>query len=305
MDMPWKRGQRLHLVPPDEACPEAAEVYSQMRAALGVPSIDKLHQAYAVFPSFLQAHWERVQKVVGSEAFFRCADRLGADAYTRVHSYLKVHDIRSELKAAQLSEGARHEVRQCVDLFHRSSTYSLLLCSWQKRAFEGPVGSESSEQQPAAPIRVGHLPIIMREDAMAATTKKTLEDIRRGLDAPALDIFYVALARWPDLLCDFWKKMQAEMQSPMFDHCRQTIREHAEELCDELPGPLELTTVQLLELMDENEIGSMVRITDAFEKSLSALVLNVAWTRIGLEGGNGTSKANKQSSEEPTKPSAA
>jgi hypothetical protein len=284
---------------------EAAEIYSQMQSALGLPFVDKLHQAYAVFPQFLKAHWERAQKVVESEAFFRCADRLGADAYTRVHSYLKVPDIRSELMAANLSEGARQEVCRCVELFHRSSTYSLLLCSWQKRAFEGPVGSEQIELTRADSIEPAHMPMIMRDDAMSATTKKTLEEIRKGMGAPALDVFYTAMARWPDLLCDFWKRMQVEMQSPMFDHCKQTILEHAEELCEELPGPLELTTVQLLDVLEDGEIGSMVRITDAFEKCLSALVLNVAWTRIGIEGGNSVSKAKRIPNEEPTAPSAA
>lgn len=303
--MPWKRGQRLRLVPPKEACIEAAEIYSQMQSALGLPFVDKLHQAYAVFPEFLKAHWERAQKIVASEAFFQCADRLGADAYTRVHSYLKVPDIRSELVAAKFSEGAQQEVRDCIELFHRSSTYSLLLCSWQKRAFEGPVGSEEIDKEAAEPVEPARMPMIIRDDAMSATTKKTLEEIRKGVSSPALDIFYVAMARWPDLLCDFWKRMQVEMQSPMFDHCKQTILEHAEELCEELPGPMELTTVQLLDVLDEGEIGSMVRITDAFEKSLSALVLNVAWTRIGIEGGNTGLKAKKIPNEEPTAPNAA
>lgn len=297
--MPWKRGQRLHLVTPEEACEEAAQVYSEMKDALGIPYIDKLHQAYAVFPKFLQAHWERVKKIVASKAFFSCADRLGADAYTRVHSYLKVSDICSELTEAQLSAASREEVSACIDLFHRASTYSLLICAWQRRAFEGPVGSRTSEAASVAPPKVGHLPIIMHDDAMPKETKKKLEEIRKGLDAPALDVFYTAMARWPDLLCDFWKRMQTEMQSPMFDHCKQAIREHAEELCDELPGPMELTTVQLLETLDESEISSMVRITEAFEKSLSALVINVAWTRVGLEGGNLSKKPKKQP-EEPT-----
>jgi hypothetical protein len=283
--MPWKRGHRLHLVAPEDAGAEVAEVYAEMEGALGVPVVDKLHQAYAVFPDFLKAHWEQARKVVVSKQFFSCADRLGADAYTRAHSYMMVPNIRAELAAAKVSDAACEEIRQSVNLFHRRSTYSLLLCSWQRRAFEGPVGSRAAIEVPT-PAKDRQVPMMMRDDSMPVSTKKLLEEIRRKCEEPSLDAFYFAMARWPDLLRNFWNGVHGEMASPMYDHSKQAIREYSEQLCDELPGPLELTTVQLLETMEEAEIGSMVRITEAFERSFSALVLNAAWTRIGLEGGN-------------------
>jgi hypothetical protein len=207
---------------------------------------------------------------------------------------MKVPNIRAELAEANVSDAACEEIIQRVDLFHRRSTYSLLLCSWQRRAFEGPVGN-------GAPIEVSKpeidrtTPMIMREDLMSPTTKKLLEEIRRKCEEPSLDAFYIAIARWQDLLQNFWKNVNVEMASPMYDHSKQAIREYSEQLCDELPGPYELTTVQLLDLMEEAEIGSMVRITEAFERSYSSLVLNVAWTKIGLEGGNMGNRTRKSS----------
>jgi hypothetical protein len=301
--MPWKRGQRLHLVAPEDACLETAEVYAEMQAALGIPHIDKLHQAYGVHPEFLKAHWNEAQKIVGSEQFFSCADRLAADAYTRAHSYLSVPDLDGELEAVKVSAASREEIRQCLDLFHRRSTYSMLLCAWQRRAFDGPVGEGAAIEREA--IRKDpHLPIIMRSDSMPPTTKKTLEEVRKRNEDPALDDFYFAISRWPDLLQDFWRGIQKEMASPMYSNCKQEVRAYAAELCGELPGPLELTTVQLLEVMDEAEIGSMVRITEAFERSYSTLVLNVAWTKIGIEGGNSARRSRRNLIEEPTSQSA-
>jgi hypothetical protein len=297
--MPWKRGHRLHLVAPEGAGVEVAEVYAEMEGALGVPLIDKLHQAYGMFPAFLKSHWEQAQKVVASKQFFSCADRLGADAYTRIHSYMMVPDIRAELAEAKVSDAAREEISETVNLFHRRSTYSLLLCSWQRRAFEGPVGSRPAIEM-QKPVQDSQVPMIMRDDSMPPLTKKLLEEIRRKCEEPALDAFYIAMARWPDLLRNFWRGVQGEMASPMYDHSKQAIREYSEQLCDELPGPFELTTVQLLEVMDEAEIGSMVRITEAFERSYSALVLNAAWTKIGIEGGNLGYRAKKSPTYEPT-----
>jgi len=303
--MPWKHGQRLRLATPEEAGPEAAEIYAEIMAALGVPFIDKLHQAYGACPEFLKAHWEQARKITASKQFFSCADRLGADTYTRVHSYLSVPDIGSDLGAVKVSEAARQEIGAMVDLFSRASSYSLLLCSWQRRAFEGPVGHDLEKGRMATPAKDVARPILMQKDAMPEKTRKMLEEIRKGLNAPAVDVFYVAMARWPDLLQDFWKCVQVEMASPMYDHSKRAIREYSEQLCDELPGPLELTTVHLLDVMDEGDISSMVRITDAFQKSFSALLLNVTWTQIGLDGGNIRSRKAKSDSQEPATPSAA
>ena len=138
-----------------------------------------------------------------------------------------------------------------------------------------------------------------KKDSAAKEVEKLREEIRRRCEEPSLDAFYVAMARWPDLLRNFWRGVQGEMASPMYDHSKQAIREYSEQLCDELPGPFELTTVQLLEVMDEAEIGSMVRITEAFERSYSALVLNAAWTKIGIEGGNVGYKSKKGQYYEP------
>ena len=48
------------------------------------------------------------------------------------------------------------------------------------------------------------MPIVVRDDAMDPSTKKTLKEICKASEAPSLDLFYVAMARWPDLLENFW-----------------------------------------------------------------------------------------------------
>jgi Halocarboxylic acid dehydrogenase DehI len=282
--MPWNKGQRLRLATPEEAPAGVTEIYAEMQSAMGVPFVDELHQAYGMCPVFLQEHWTVAEPIVRSREFQACAERLGADAYTRIHSYISIPNIEAELALAQVSEASRQDIRACVELFCRRAKSSLLLCAWQMRAFEGPVGQGSAEE--STPPKAECRPIIVKDDAMPAETKKVLEDIRKKTESPALDTYYRAIARWPDLLCDFWRRMSAEMASPMYENCRKAIRDYALQLCDELPGPAELTTVKLLESVDEGEIASLVKITEAFENSLSALVLNVTWTHIGLEGGN-------------------
>lgn len=273
----------MRLATPEEADPEVAGIYAEMRDALGLPYVDKLHQAYGICPEFLTEHWRVAGPVVRSQQFVECAERLAHVAEEQVKS-LEIPDVEAELATAKVSEASRAEIHGCVELFRRASASSLLLCAWQARAFRGPIGNGAANA--SARVAEEHLPMIMRDDAMAKETKEILEDIREKTDAPALDLYYLAMARWKDLLCDFWTRIQVEMTSTKYEECRTAIRDHASKLCDELPGPAELTTASLLGRIDESVIASLVRITDAFDESLSALLLNVAWTRIGLEGGN-------------------
>jgi hypothetical protein len=275
----------LRLTEPDQAPPEVVDIYSQLKSALGVPFIGSLYRAYGTCPAFLALNWKTLEPVLRSRQFFSCADRLRAFAYTQVHSYLGVPDLCEELSVACVSEASRKEISDCVALFHRSSAYFLLMCAWQLRAFEGPVGKRMEDAEKTTPPDMGALPMLMKEEVMPPATKKVLEEIRRATEAPTQHLFYVAIARWPDLLTDFWRGVQPEISSPLYENSKRAIMECANQLCDELPGPLELTTVHLVETMRETDIGSLVRITESFNRSLGALVLNVAWARIGLEGG--------------------
>ena len=286
--MPWRKGQQLRLAAPENASPDVAEIYAEMQDAMGLPFVDKLHQAYGMCPEFLKEHWQVAGPVVKSRQFLECAELLAREAEKQVQA-LAIPDLQQELASAQVSEASRADIRACLELFRRESAGSLLLCAWQVRAFQGAVGSGAA--QAATVEKDGHLPIIIRDDAMAKETKRTLEDIREKTGAPALDLYYLAMARWKDLLCDFWRRMRDEMESPKYEECRKAIRDHAWNLCDELPGPAELTAAGLLGKIDEGVVASLVRITDAFNESLSALVLNVAWTRSGLGGGNASGRA--------------
>ena len=52
--------------------------------------------------------------------------------------------------------------------------------------------------------------------------------------------------------------------------------------------------------MEEEEISSIVRITETFVRGLSRMTLNVAVAKIGLEGGNRKSAVPQQQVVAPT-----
>jgi len=87
MNMRWKRGNRLRLVSEDEAPSRTRKIFDEVRRDLGLPVVPVLYQAYAVFPEFLELHWEAFRPVVQSRQFFQLGARLAAETYTRAQLF--------------------------------------------------------------------------------------------------------------------------------------------------------------------------------------------------------------------------
>src|SRR5215475_1444949 len=113
---PVKRQRRITLIPESQAQGRVFEIYQEIKAALGVPQVNLLFQAYGAFPAFLELHWQAMRAVLQTTEFFQYADRLRAEAYTRAHNYFTVPDFCEEVKEMQLSHGARQHLSEVVEL---------------------------------------------------------------------------------------------------------------------------------------------------------------------------------------------
>jgi hypothetical protein len=98
---------------------------------------------------------------------------------------------------------------------------------------------------------------------------------------------YQAFARWPDFLHFYWNALKPVVLSPLYGENRHAMRESALSLASELPEAPQLSVEQMQEggLTDE-DIGAAIHITEEFLDVLSGLVLNIAFAKIALEGGN-------------------
>src|SRR6266404_7495938 len=90
LDMPWKNGQRPKVVRENEATGTTADIYHEIRRALGLPFVPVPFQIFAAIPKFLELHWSAVGPMVATQEFFALAERVRADGYTRVHSYFRL-----------------------------------------------------------------------------------------------------------------------------------------------------------------------------------------------------------------------
>src|SRR5215467_3121120 len=135
--MSWKR-HKLHLVKEKEAQGRISEIFSEIRYALGVPSVNMMFQALASFPEFFDLFWKTARPAVHTQEFFALSERISAEAYTRVHNYFSVPALGSKTKEMNFSAGAQAELQEVVDLYQYNYSVLLLLCAALVQAFENP-----------------------------------------------------------------------------------------------------------------------------------------------------------------------
>ncbi len=295
--MPWRKGNKLKVVREEEAQGRIAEIYREAKETLGAPHVNVVFQAYAVYPEFLERFWEAAKPLMQSREFFGLAERIGAEAYTRMHNYFVIPNLCAEMVARGVSFDARQELTGTVDLFHYNDPPILLLTAAQLQAFESCVGHAGRRTPPAERPVFREKPDLVEEKDAPPSTRRIYDDIRRTFSLPMVNTDYRAFACWPDFLEVYWPVVKSISQSPVYLECQQGVRESAWNMARELPVPLDLSASKLIEEgMSDEQVSDVFRITELFVRALSGLVLNVAVAKIGLEGG--TRRARPASRDE-------
>jgi hypothetical protein len=284
--MPWRKGNKLKVVAESEAQGRILEIFEDLRQTLGLPHVNRLYRAYAVYPEFLELHWRALKPVLETQEFFRLADRLRADAYTRMHNYFEIPDLCLPLAELKVSGAARQELSYATELFHYSDPILLLIAAIQMQAFDSRTGQER-EPTPAQHPVFRERATLIDEEVASPNIRRIYDDMKRVLGIPFINMAYTAFARWPDFLTQYWEVLKTIVQSPIYVESVHGVRDTAWALAREIPRPVELTVSQLLDAgIGEDDVGTLVRLTEVFVKTLTGLVLNVALAKIGLEGGN-------------------
>jgi len=285
--MPWKKGNRLHVVSEREAPPEIRAIYGEIQQYLGTPFVSQLFQVYASYPRFLAAHWKMLRPVVDSGEFFRLAERLRADAYTRACNYFDIVNFCPQLESYHFSEGAKHELNQVIDLFNYLDPLLLLIAAAQQQAFDGVVGNGRVPQLPSQRSDFEIRPVLVDEESAEPDPRRIFDEIKQTSGLPFVTQEIRALARWPDFLRVYWNFLHPLLASPIYSECSFGIQESAWSLVKELPGSMELPLEHMTSAgMSEDDIASVVRLTQAFNRGLSSALLNISIAKIGMEGGN-------------------
>jgi hypothetical protein len=283
VSMAWKRRKKPQMVPEIGAPGEVQAIYTEIRNTLRVPQIDIFFEIFAGYPGFLPAFWESARPVVKTAEFFEFAQRTGAEAYTRVHSYLTVPALGMRGKPG---EEARQAISRVCDLFQYSNPVLLLLSATLLHGLESS-GRGGLQGRTPRETSIPEAPLIILEEEASPAIRKIYDDVRRTLETPFLTCDMRALANWPDFLKEYWGALKPSLSGPVYRQTRAALRETAWSFAGELPGRMELSTGRLEELgMEEDEITEVVRSADGMLNVYSGASLNIAFAKIGLEGGN-------------------
>lgn len=285
--MPSTRKRRLPLVSEADATGRTHEIYEEIKSALGVPHVNLIFQAYGACPRFLEFMWTMMRPVVETQEFFDTANRLGAEAYTCTHNYFSVPDLCQEIREIHFSNGAQHELTGVVDLFHYNNPLLLLIAAVQMQSFEdGPSHPRRANAGATHPVFTER-PIRITEDAAPPPIRRIYEDMKRTLGVPYINTDYQSFARWPDFLSVYWNALKPALTSPLYSESKHAIRESALAHAGEMPNAPQLSIDQAQEFgIDHAEMTVATHITEEFLDTLSGLLLNVAFAKISLEGGN-------------------
>ncbi len=304
--MPLSRKRRVPMVKESEATGRTLEIYQEIKSALGVPHVNLFYQAYGAHPRFLELHWKLMRPAIQTREFFRFSERLGAEAYTRVHNYFSVPNLGERIAEANIGDAAQQELSQTVDLFHYNNPLLLLIAAAQFQAFEdGPATKKGSTAEPEHPV-FSQPPAKVTEEAAPPGIRKIYDDIKRTLGLGFINTDYQAFAHFPDFFSFYWFSVKQFATSPLNGENQHALCESAASLASELPNAPQLTVEQMHEAgLSSEEIGAAIHITEEFLNLLSGLVLNIAFAKISLEGGTQPRAAADKTKKDRKSPEAA
>src|SRR5690348_17339785 len=130
--MTWKKA-KLNLVTERQAEGRTRELFGEIKQTLGVPYVSTFFQALARFPQFFDLFWHSAKTLLGTQELFRFSERLGAEAYTRVHNYFAAPALQNGRTSVHQTE-----LQQVIELYQHSSPILLLVCAALVQEFENP-----------------------------------------------------------------------------------------------------------------------------------------------------------------------
>jgi hypothetical protein len=283
--MRWKRGSRLRLISEADAPPRTREIFAEVRERLGLPVVPLLYQAYAVFPDFLELHWQSFRPLVESRQLFVLGARLAAECYTRAHNYFAVDSLAGH--EAESAVDATLPLSQVLDYYQYLDPFLLLITAAQMQAFEGAAGEPGDATDNARHASFPVAPRLLSDSEATSAVQRIWSERRRMLELAFVSDEHRALACWPEFYQRYWAGLKNLLQSPLYADGQYRIGESALKLAHELPVPVDTAIPQLLDSgLDNDQVYSLVHVNEAFMQALTGLLLDITFARIGLEGGN-------------------
>jgi hypothetical protein len=281
--MSWKRS-KLHLLKEQEVQGRTREIFEEIKQALGVPFVNTMFQALASFPEFFELLWRTAKPALYTQEFFVFSERLGAEAYTRMHNYFSIPALRGKAASMNFAPEVQADLQEAAELYHYNYSVLLLLSAALAYAFEHPEARARDGTPVAIDSRYLKKPIVVEEEVAPPPTRRIYDDIKRTLRVPFLNTCYLNFGRWPDFLSAFWESLKPLLRTPLYEHNRLALRDSALSLASWLPKPLHLASSQMEDSgVPASDIEAIVELSQSFLNLISKQTLNIAFAKVTLE----------------------
>ena len=284
--MPWNRN-KLRMVSESEAKGETAQIFAELKETLGIPHVSMAFRILASYPRFFSLFWKCARPMLETGEFFSAADEIRTQGYNQVKSGFPVPDLHAKLTELEFTERAQEEVQDVVDLYEYVNPVLLLVMAALADGFEHPEGEVKHGNLPAHHPSHPARPILVDERLAPDPTRKLYDDIKQTMGTPYLNTSYITFGRWPDFLREYWSSLKPMIGSPAYEQHRATLRKFALSAANDLPETIHLSQKTLDKAGVGHEERAMVLQTiHFFLDLLSKQVLNIAFAKVSLEGGN-------------------
>ena len=283
--MPWNRN-KLSMVSESEAKGDTARIFFDLKETLGIPHVSMVFRVLASLPRFFPLFWRTARPMLQTGEFFSAAEEIRADAYKRMQTRFSVPDLHSKLIQMDFSQRAQDEVMDVVQLYEYVNPVLLLTMAVVSEGMEHPDGpikhGTLPAQHPSHPSR----PILVDERLAPEPTRKLYDDIKRTMGTPYLNTSYITFGRWPDFLREYWSTLKPVIGTPNYDEQRTALKAFAVRAANDLPEAIHLPKSAMDKAgVSDEERTNAVHAVHFFFDLLSKQVLNIAYARVGLEGG--------------------
>lgn len=275
------------MVAEGEAKGEIAQIYLDLKDTLGIPHVSMVFRILASYPKFFSLFWKCARPMLQTGEFFTAAEQIRAQGYNQVKSGFSVPDLHARLTELEFTERAQEEVQDVVNLYEYINPVLLLVMAALIDGFEHPEGAPKhgvlAAHHPSHPAR----PILVDERLAPEPTRKLYEDIKQTMGTPYLNTSYITFGRWPDFLREYWGALKPIIGSPGYEQQRAALRQFALTAANDLPETIHLSQKNLVDAgVGEEERSQVLQTIHFFLDLLSKQVLNIAFAKVALEGGN-------------------
>ena len=190
----------------NEAPPETAAIYAEIRAATGLPMVNLIWRHFAALPGALPWAWGAVRPAARAglvaAAAGRVRDGLPAPATPPIE--------RGQLAAVGVHEkaafGGLPAIRRVIEAYNRGNASNLVALTALLEGLEADFPAASTTTTPAAvppPAAPPELPPLPRLGELEERARRSVEALARlhaGFEAGAVPSLYLHLAHWPGFL---------------------------------------------------------------------------------------------------------